>query len=175
MGTYLRSPSRKDVTAELVRHLFDYDPLTGIFHWKNPPNNYVKKGNVASWLHKGKGRLFLCICNTEFHASNIAWLYFYGEWPKLEIDHRNRNRLDNSIANLRDVTMAVNCQNRGRKKTNTSGFKGVYEHYNRHNEQIGWRAQIGVNKTRYHLGIYSTPELAAGAYRIAAAALHWEA
>jgi hypothetical protein len=175
MGTYYRTPIREDVTAELVRHLFNYDPLTGVFIWKNPPNNWVKKGDIAGSISKEKGRLFLGICNIDFQASNIAWLYFYGEWPRLEIDHRNRDKLDNSIANLRDVSTAVNCQNRGMMKTNTSGFKGVHKCYNRHHEQTGWRAQIKVNRIRYHLGVYPTPELAAGAYRIAAAALHWEA
>jgi hypothetical protein len=106
----------------------------------------------------------------QFRASHIAWLYFYGEWPKLEIDHINRNSLDDSIANLRDVTGSVNNMNQGETKANKSGFKGVFKHYEK-----GYGAKIGINKISYNLGVYPTAELAAGAYRIAAAALHWEA
>ena len=167
MANSYRTPGREEVSAELVRYLLDYDPLTGILRWKNPTMSKIKKGDVAGYVEEGRRRIG--ICNRVFHASNVAWLHFYGEWPKFELDHHNRDPLDNSITNLRDVTSAVNCQNKGKKKTNTSGFKGVNKHVD------GWRAQINVNKIRCCLGVYSTPELAAGAYRIAAAALHWEA
>jgi hypothetical protein len=167
-GSY-RSSGREEVTAELVRHLLDYDPLTGILRWRDSPRRNVKKGDIAGWVERGRRRIG--IYNRNFHAGNIAWLHFYGEWPKFEVDHRNRDPLDNSIANLRDVPAALNCQNQGMKKTNTSGFKGVTWDL----ERKGWLAQICVNQTPYKLGIYSTPELASGAYRIAAAALHWEA
>jgi hypothetical protein len=165
-GSY-RSSGREEVTSELVRHLLDYDPLTGILRWRDSPRRNVKKGDIAGWVDRG--RLRIGICNRNFHAGNIAWLHFYGEWPKFEVDHRNRNALDNSIANLRDVPAALNCQNKGMKKTNTSGFRGVTK------EKKSWRVQICVDKINYRLGRYPTPELAAGAYRIAAATLHWEA
>ena len=167
MANSYRSLGRKEVSAELVRYLLDYDPLTGILHWKNPTMKRVKKGDIAG--NVDGGRLRIGIYNRNFHASNIAWLHFYGEWPKFELDHRNRDPLDNSITNLRDVTGAVNCWNKGKKNTNTSGFKGVNKHPD------GWHARIAANGVRYHLGAYSTAELASGAYRIAAAALHWEA
>ena len=167
MANSYRSPGREEVSAELVRYLLDYDPITGIFHWKNPTMKKLKKGDIAGFVDGGRRRIG--ICKSVFHASNIAWLHFYGEWPKFELDHRNRDPLDNSITNLRDVTGAVNCQNKGIKNTNTSGFKGVNKHPD------GWHARIAANGVRYHLGAYSTAELASGAYRIAAAALHWEA
>ncbi len=42
-----------------------------------------------------------------------------------EIDHINRNKLDNRKKNLRPVTKAENGWNRGKNKNNTSGYKGV--------------------------------------------------
>lgn len=45
-------------------------------------------------------------------ASRIAWLLYYGEWPRLTIDHRNGDRTNNRIRNLRDVTHHVNMNNR---------------------------------------------------------------
>jgi hypothetical protein len=170
MKNSYRTPNRKYVSAELVRHLFHYDPATGIFRWKNPLNNRVKKGDIAGYINEGR-RILISINHCLFLASNIAWLYVHGEWPKLEIDHRNRDPLDNSIANLRDVTGAVNCANQEKRKTNKSGFKGVCKAHS----QSGWRSQICVNNTTYYLGVYPTAELAAGAYRIAAACLHGDA
>jgi hypothetical protein len=167
-GSY-RQPSRKYVSAELVRHRFHYDPVTGIFRWKNPPCNSVKKDTIAGCVHRG--RRIITVNGKGFPASNIAWLYVHDEWPKLEIDHRNRDPLDNSINNLRDVTAAMNCANQGKGTRNTSGFKGVCKHH----QQKGWRAAIEVNNIGYELGVYPTAELAAGAYRIAAAGIHGDA
>ena len=118
MTSSYRTPHREEVSAGLVRHLLRYDAKTGIFRWKNPMSNRVRKGAIAGWLKKG--RRIITIDNKRFPASHVAWLYVYGEWPKMEVDHRNRDKLDNSIANLRDVTGAVNCQNQGKNKTNTS-------------------------------------------------------
>lgn len=44
-----------------------------------------------------------------------------------QIDHINRNRLDNRKQNLRFVTWSENQMNRGTLKTNnTTGFRGVF-------------------------------------------------
>lgn len=44
---------------------------------------------------------------------------------KLDIDHINRNPLDNRLVNLRIVTRSVNVLNTGLRSTNTSGYKGI--------------------------------------------------
>jgi hypothetical protein len=45
--------------------------------------------------------------------------------PKIFVDHKNGNGLDNRKENLRKSTNRDNCRNRGKQKNNTSGFKGV--------------------------------------------------
>lgn len=45
--------------------------------------------------------------------------------PKIFVDHRNGNGLDNRKSNLRIATHKENTQNSGPQKNNTSGFKGV--------------------------------------------------
>lgn len=42
-----------------------------------------------------------------------------------QIDHRNRNRLDNQRSNLRICTLQENNRNITLRKDNTSGYKGV--------------------------------------------------
>lgn len=46
----------------------------------------------------------------------------------LEVDHENRNALDNRKENLRIVTRSKNQQNKSKLKTNTSGVTGVSWH-----------------------------------------------
>ena len=80
-----------------------------------------------------------------------------------EIDHINRNRLDNRKANLRFVSHQENLHNISRAKNNTSGCTGVSFY-----DQKGfryWRARIKVNKKEISLGYYLTKEEAIEARR----------
>lgn len=86
--------------------------------------------------------------------------------PELNVDHINRDRLDNRRSNLRTVTRTQNQYNLGMHHDNASGFKGVCWH----KKSEKWRAicqrkQIGVFEDKYD---------AATAYNFAAAELHGE-
>lgn len=62
---------------------------------------------------------------------HLVWYLCKGQWPKLQIDHINRDRLDNRIENLREVSASENCRNIPLKSNNTSGVVGVYNMGNR--------------------------------------------
>jgi hypothetical protein len=87
------------------------------------------------------------------------------ETPKgLDIDHRNRDGLDNRRRNLRVCTRSQNNANARLNRVNTSGFKGVSWH-----KQIKrWRASIEGWRRSGHIGTFDTPEEAAFAYDWAA-------
>tara|TARA_R110000796_G_scaffold12445_3_gene41134 strand:- start:165 stop:620 length:456 start_codon:yes stop_codon:yes gene_type:complete len=55
----------------------------------------------------------------------IAQHYIPNPENKREVDHINRNSLDNTIENLRWVSRSENNQNRGINRRNTSGFKFI--------------------------------------------------
>lgn len=73
--------------------------------------------------------------------------------PKgLEVDHVNRNKLDNRRENLRLVTHAQNCRNK-----RPSQHRGVYPSY----RALGrWTAETYVKGKKIHLGTFAKPELA---------------
>jgi transposase len=91
--------------------------------------------------------------------------------PKdMDVDHINGNTLDNRKNNLRLCTESENAFNRGKSKTNTSGYKGVS--WNKHLKK--WNATICKKEKNIHLGYYNTPQEAHAAYCEAAKTLHGE-
>lgn len=89
---------------------------------------------------------------------------------KIQVDHRDGNGLNNQRENLRACSLAENQRNRGAYANNKSGFKGVSWH-----KQSGkWRASIGVNGKRKHIGLFDTPEAAHASYCLAAVEFHGE-
>src|SRR5262245_34597473 len=78
----------------------------------------------------------------------------------LEVDHVNRDKLDNRRANLRYVTHGENGRNCLRKDC-TSGVRGVSRR--RPHENV-WVARIKLHGRYQHLGSFATKELAAAAY-----------
>lgn len=54
----------------------------------------------------------------------MAWGFVHGEYPEFEIDHKDRNRGNNAIDNLRPATRSQQIQNRDFTAYNTSGAGG---------------------------------------------------
>ena len=90
--------------------------------------------------------------------------------PHLQVDHINRNPLDNCRENLRLVTNSQNQMNSKLSSNNKSGFKGVYYQYNTNPgaKSKRWRAFIQIEEKKSHIGYFRTPEEAARAYDAAA-------
>ncbi len=88
----------------------------------------------------------------------------------VEVDHINRNRLDNRRCNLRLADRAGNARNCKRNRRNTSGYKGVH----RVGQGGRWAAAIRYEGGTFHLGVCATAEEAAVTYDLAAMALHGE-
>jgi len=87
-----------------------------------------------------------------------------GEWPKGEIDHIDLDRANNKWENLREATHSENSANRRVRSDNILGLKGVAFDKTRGE----YRAYIGVNGKRIHLGYSDCPAAAHMAYVVAA-------
>lgn len=158
------------LSAERVHELLDYDPATGLFTWRVRPSirSHVQVGAVAGYVTV-HGYRVIGIDNRNYLAHRLVWLHVHGRWPSGEIDHLSGVTDDNRIANLRDVTSALNQQNQRRAQArNSSGFLGVTWNKSRR----AWRACISLNKRNLHLGYFNTPEEAHQTYLEAKRLLH---
>lgn len=79
----------------------------------------------------------------------------------MDVDHINGNTLDNRKSNLRICTHAENCQNQ-KSRGGKSQYRGITKHKNGK-----WRARLGLNYKRVHIGLFDTEEEAASALEIA--------
>jgi hypothetical protein len=168
MSTPHLTPSRpsRDVrankplpTAERVREILNYDPLTGVFTRRVTVRG-ARSGDIAGY-RRPDGYFVISIDGAQYRAHRIAWLYVNGAWPTNLIDHINGVSDDNRIANLREATDAENNQNRRRAKARgASGYIGV----SWHNRGRRWVANIAINGEQIYLGLFDTEEAASEAY-----------
>lgn len=156
-----------NVTFERLMELLSYDGKTGVFHWRKSRQGVKAKYNLrAGTISNVTGYVQISIDRKVYLAHRLAWLYVHGRWPVGQIDHINTNRTDNRIHNLREATINQQRHNSNKKRTNTTGFKGV-------TFQAGkFVAMITHNRKVYYLGRFSTAEAAAEARNKAAKEMH---
>lgn len=147
-----------------VRDALEYNPLDGSLRWKISPTPRIKVGDLAGGFH-GEGYQRVCVGQRTYLSHHVAWYLYHGYWP-VEIDHRNHNRSDNTIWNLREVTRLQNQHNRSPRKGATSNYKGVS--WDRHRSK--WAVYIKYGGRVKNLGRFDSEEKAAMAYNEAAKA-----
>lgn len=123
----------------------------------------VPKVKRHKWhVQEGRGTPY---AHTTINGKTLSMhRYLMGGDNNKEIDHINRDGLDNRKSNLRYSTKSQNRANVGIRKDNTSGYKGVCLDKRRGK----WRAYIQRDKKWKELGAFDTETEAAKAYNRAA-------
>ena len=134
------------LTKEKVRELFNYDPESGLLTRRIRTGMNTKIGKEAGHLNKKHKYRYVEYMYKAYLVHRVIWLWWYGEWPKDEIDHINGDGVDNRIENLRGVTHVENGKNQKFRSHNTSGVMGVRRHGGK------WQACINANGRRLSLG-----------------------
>lgn len=155
------------LTVKRLREVLSYDPLTGTFTWLVTLSRNVKTGRVAGVLHS-RGYVHIQIDKKVYKAHRLAWLYMTGEWPKDQLDHRDKVRSNNVFLNLREATNAQNHQNKDDTKAiGKSGRRGVSK-----TPSGKFQATITINGKKLYMGLFPTPDEAHQRYLEAKKELH---
>lgn len=161
------------LTVERLRDLLSYDQATGVFVWRRKPHDNatsIQPGGVAG-SYCGRGYLEIKIDGRAYKAHRLAWLYTHNEWPPILLDHRNRDKKDNRIDNLRPASHAENSRNsvlRTAAKYPKGVRAGARKGGNVFYAQIGWHGRRIISKA------FDSPEQAGLAYLSMRAELHGE-
>ena len=172
-------------SPELLRKLLRYDPETGKLFWRKRTIDLFEIGKYSaehaqkSWNNRyANTEAFTCldrdgyktgrIFNKAYLAHRVIWAMRFDEWPEKSIDHKNRKKDDNSIANLRKTSQSENLRNTVAYANNKSGYKGV-SWKSGHNK---WVSQIRHNGKKHCLGYFDCPREAHAAYCKAAKKFH---
>jgi HNH endonuclease len=172
-----RKPTKRLPSVEYLRQCFSCDPDIGTLVWKKRPRNHfpisgawnmwnVKYENKAAGWMDIRGYPNVSINRYDYKVHRIIWKMVTGREPPSMLDHKDGNRANNCFANLRTANAHEQSWNRGVKRTNTSGRRGV-------SQQKGkWKTSIYMGGVRTHLGYFPTVEAASAAYEAAARKLH---
>lgn len=177
------------INQKYLNECFDYNSESGELIWKKRPLHHFKSkraqsasnsktaGGVVRSVHpNGRGKEYLKVGISTINgkkqllAHRVIWMMVHGEWPEF-IDHVNGNGMDNSLSNLRSVSMEENNRNIRKGRTNTSGIVGVYK-----NKKDGnWCAMIWNGNKQINIGTYETKVEAAAARKGAEKVLGYHA
>ncbi len=136
-------------------------------------NDYYVKDGIAYVKMRNTDNIMLCDAEDWEKQKNYTWSENrgYAQTGKFghtvrfsrvvmdapegkEVDHINRNRLDNRKTNLRIVSHRGNMSNVGCQKKSKTKIAGVYWHKHRHK----YFAELKVDGKRFCLGAYETLE-----------------
>ena len=133
------------VSFEILQNLFNYS--NGNLIWKIDKGR-SKKGTIAG-SRDTKGYMQLKLNQKVYRLHRLIWLWHGKELPE-QIDHIDRNPLNNKIENLRAVTQSENQWNTDRACNSVSFHKASKK----------WRARIKINNKEIYLGVFSDIEQA---------------
>lgn len=156
------------LTAEYLRSQLSYDPDNGDFWWITRNGSRRSDIPAGNTTHYGYRQIGIRIGGKDFRfqSHRLAWLYVHGVWPKLHLDHIDRNPSNNRIKNRREATELQNSRNRKKTEKCSSRYIGV----SWYKAGKKWRSWIRIDGKLLLIGSYASEADAALAYNKAALA-----
>ena len=134
------------LTQEYLVTSFRYDGV-GQLVWRNTKRKDLI-GKVAGTID-GRGYIQVKIKQKHYGLHRLIFMYHNGYLPEL-VDHRDQNKNNNRIFNLRDADKSINGLNRGLQSNNKSGHKGIHWH----KQANRWQVQFKLRNKPHYLGLF---------------------
>jgi len=128
------------ITTEILKKYFDYSD--GNLIWRVNKGR-SKKGTIAG-SKDNKGYLQIKLNQKVYRLHRLIWLW-HGRNLSEQLDHIDRNPLNNKIENLREATRSTN-------QWNTSKSDGGVSFHKASNK---WRARIKIHNKEIYLGVFA--------------------
>lgn len=145
------------LTHARLMEVLHYDPETGFFSRIGLCGTRIDLVGKIAGGPTSDGYMRVAVDDRRYRAHRLAWFYMNGEWPLMEIDHRDTNPKNNRWDNLREVNSSINKQNRRKSNKNSMvPFLGVS------NAPCCDRFIARIDGD--HIGVFDTPEDAHAAY-----------
>jgi len=130
--------------------IFEYHKGNLLRKYSKDPLNHVGWVNSCGYLQtEYAGKTYM--------VHRIIWEMFNGALAReQQIDHIDRDPLNNKIENLRVCTQSQNQINSRTPRNNTSGYKGVLK-----TPSGKFQARLGFNGKKLYLGLFNSAEEAA--------------
>jgi hypothetical protein len=161
-------------SSELLHEYLRYDDVHGHLYWRPRPKSRDQFAWNASFamrradgeMQNGYARVRFAIDGKlhTFQAHRVIWKMVYGYDPYPEIDHIDRDRLNNRHFNLRIATRDQNATNRSSRRQKIG--RGVYP-----TKSGKFTAQVRIARKCIYLGTYNTAEAALAAVAVASSPL----
>lgn len=172
-----KAKERSLLTPEIVRQLFRYDPEERDLWWIVPGPKRRLDRPVGAVAVRGKpdgrktyyrvvGLSVVPGVYEKHYAHELIWLYMTGRWADPEVDHENRDGLDNRWCNLREATRGEQCANR---IVRPNSMKGAYRAATK---SPMWVSHIRKDGKSTYLGLFATEQEAHDAFVEASKKLH---
>lgn len=164
------SEAHSTLTYERLKELLSYDEKTGIFIRIKHSSRFATRSKLFEPVgtKDSKGHIQIRLDGKLHLAHRLAIFYTTGNIPNCDIDHKDGNRSNNSISNLRVGSHKQNMQNRRAASCKSeTGFLGVSLTTSKK-----YQARITADEKDIYLGSFETAEEAHKAYLKAKRELH---
>jgi hypothetical protein len=170
---------KNNIPINFLKQNIFYDNFSGILFWKENPEKssqwnakYSNKKVATPKNDKGYHIIKLNYDGKRYNLTEhrVVWALIKNEWPRHTIDHKDNNKSNNKIDNLRIATVGENNKNKPSTKNSTSKYKGV----SWKTKENKWYVAVRVNGKSTHFGVFYDEIEAALAYNQAAKKYHGE-
>jgi hypothetical protein len=153
---------------EILNQLVYYDKDQGCLFWKQTKGRMI--ADEPCLCIGSNGHHIIQINGKQYQVSRIIWFMHYGSDAECTIDHKDTDKLNDHISNLRLATIGQNNCNVAPRSNNKSGIRGLSFDSTR----LKWKASVGLHGKVISLGRFKGKILAIKAIKEARSKLQKE-